>query len=140
MEEIKDFKEYCQEYLLDYMERKKGEYFYIESSSLADEATSYDMENGTIVHWEPKAEAYIREWSWDAGEFLDSMQYRFGKMVCNPFKRPGLFMVCMVREGIAILLNECPVLVRYKGKEKKITTQFLCQLKKELDEIREVKW
>lgn len=140
MEEIKDFKEYCQEYLLDYMGRKKGEELYIESCSLADEATSYDMDNGTIVHWEARAEAYIREWSWDAGEFLDSMQYRFGKMICNPFKRPGLFMVHMVREGIAILLDKCPIMKKYEDKEKKVTAQFLCQLKKELDGIREVEW
>ena len=113
---------------------------YISAGSLADDLTSYDMDNGTITMSDPKAMAYINEWQWDAGEFLDYMDFHFGKILCNPFKRPGLFMVHMVREGCGILLRDCPIMEKYGNEIKVISRQFIRQMEKELDEIREVDW
>ena len=137
---MEDFKDYCQNYILEKLRNRIGDELYIESGSLADNLTSYDIENGTITMSEQKAMEYINEWQWDAGEFLDHMQEHFGKIMCNPFKRPGLFMVHMVREGCEILLRDCPIMEKYGNEIKVISRQFIRQLEKELDEIREVNW
>ena len=137
---MEDFKDYCQNYILEKLRNRIGDELYIEAVSIADNLTSYDMDNGTITMSEPKAMEYINEWQWDAGEFLDHMQEHFGKIMCNPFKRPGLFMVYMVREGCGILLRDCPIMEKYVNEIKVISRQFIRQLEKELDEIREVNW
>ena len=137
---MEDFKDYCQNYILEKLRNRIGDELYIEAVSIADNLTSYDIDNGTITMSEPKAMEYINEWQWDAGEFLDHMQEHFGKIMCNPFKRPGLFMVYMVREGCGILLRDCPIMEKYVNEIKVISRQFIRQLEKELDEIREVNW
>lgn len=137
---MEDFKDYCQNYILEKLRNRIGDELYISAGSLADDLTSYDMDNGTITMSDPKAMAYINEWQWDAGEFLDYMDFHFGKILCNPFKRPGLFMVHMVREGCEILLCGCPIMKKYGNEIKVISRQFIRQLEKELDEIREVNW
>lgn len=137
---MKDLKDYCQDYILEGLRKCMGNEIYVEAGAIADFVTSYDMDNGTITMSEKKAMEYIVEWQWDAGEFLDDMADRFGKIMCNPFKKPGLFMVHMVREGCAILLNDCPIFKKYDDETKKITHQFIRQLEKELDEIVDVDW
>lgn len=137
---MEDFKSYCQDYILEKLRNRIGDELWLGPDSLVDMITSYDLDNGTITMSEPKAMEYINEWQLDAGEFLDHMQYHFGKVLCNPFKRPGLFMVYMVREGCAILLKHCPIMEKYGNAIKIISRQFVRQLEKELDEIREVDW
>ena len=73
---MEDFKDYCQNYILEKLRNRIGDELYINEESLADTLTSYDMDNGTITMSEPKAMEYINEWQWDAGEFLDYMDFQ----------------------------------------------------------------
>ena len=101
------FTDYVKEYISDNLGEKVDPASpFRDVSALAYDICGYDLDNGTILMDEEKSLAAVCGWRLDAADFLDAHP----ASAPNPFSSPGLFMTCMVRDGVEQVLSRIPAL------------------------------
>lgn len=98
------------DYVKDYITDKVNEYvhngeIYPAPEYMAYGLTSYDEMNGTILMDEELSFKTIMGWKDEAGAYVNHCDDE-GVEPVNPFWRPGLFMVILVRFGIADIMKQ----------------------------------
>lgn len=125
--------EYVKDYIQDKLEEKDAfKNLYANSSELAIDICSYDLENGSILMDENKSYKTITEWREESGQYIDVFTKNGILPITNPFFYPGRFMVLLVSYAVADLLSQMKCI----PKEKFLLTRKLRkEILKELDTI-----
>lgn len=99
------FLTYCRDYIKGNIHDYVGQVHY--GSDLPFVITQGPNADGTLTYSRYEAMEYLREWWWDCADYYDWSMDNFGS-VRNPFDNPEAYMVCMVIEGVNILMSQCP--------------------------------
>ena len=83
---MKDFKDYCKDYIVDHIDEFVGQIFY--GSDFAYHITQEPNTNGTLTFSRQEAKDYLKEWWDDAAEYWDYEKDNFGENTHNPFDNP----------------------------------------------------
>ena len=96
MEQLKNYKEYCVDYIIENIGEHIGSDFY-DSYELAHTITEGDNINGSFTYSTYKAKQYIKHWFDDIGDFLDEYEFIYGdNLSINPFTESEKFHALMV--------------------------------------------
>lgn len=128
---MKDFNEFCKEYIREKLEEMEGVTCYV--CELAYTLAESDNINGTMTYSTKTAIDYICEWWYDCAEFSDYEEVNFGKR-SNPFEKPEAFMACMVIEGINSILAQCPIIDENWNNEIELTPEVIEAIKKQIED------
>ena len=124
---MKDFKEYCKDYIVDHIDEFVGQNFY--GSDLCYELTQEPNSNGTLTFCREEAVCYLKDWWVDAAKYWDYEKDNFGENTHNPFDNPEAYMVCMVIEGVASILGNAPHIEDYWNDEFELTQEMAEDIK-----------
>lgn len=98
--------DYVKDYIIDKTEQYAGSgETYHTPEGMAYGLTSYDEANGTILMDEDLSFKAVCDWREEAGAYVSRCN-EDGVPFDNPFLRPGLFMVRLVRFGVADVLRQ----------------------------------
>lgn len=100
---IEDFITYCKQYIYDHIEDYRGQSLY--ACDLGFTLTERPNCDGTLTYNRKEAEEYLKEWWYDAADYYDYERANFGSGGHNPFENPEAYMVCMVIEGVNVLIS-----------------------------------
>lgn len=99
---METFIDYCKNYATEHLELRIGQKVYPED--LGFDLTEGPNMDGSLTYSRKAAEEYLREWWEDAADYFDYAKSQFGE-VMNPFEDPEGYMVCMVIEGVRIMVD-----------------------------------
>lgn len=126
---MKDFNEFCKEYICEKLEEMEGVTCY--ACDLAYTLAESDNINGTMTYSTKTAIDYIREWWYDCADFSDYEEMNFGKR-SSPFVNPESFIVRMVIEGINSILSQCPIIDEKWNDEIELTPEVIEAIKEQI--------
>lgn len=108
MEKKESFFDYCKNYISEHLGNFKGQT--TTSCDLYSKITEEPNINGSLTFSSYEAKQYLREWWDEVGEYLEYEIINFGEHFHNPFNEPEVYMVCMVIEGINIMISRCDII------------------------------
>ena len=103
MEGLKDFVQYCKDYIYEHIDEHEGRDTYL--GDFGYELTEGPNMDGTLTYSTELAKEYLREWWEDAADYFKYEACNFGRNT-NPFENPEAYMVCMVIEGVNALISD----------------------------------
>jgi hypothetical protein len=132
---MKNFSEFCKEYLFEQLDEHSGSSMYAgDMAYILCEGANCD---GTMTYSRAEAIKYLSEWWYDAADYSEYEQMNFGER-SNPFENPETYMVRMVICGIDYLLNRCEVVVESWNDELELTPEVIEAIKEQCP--NEVEW
>lgn len=99
--------EYCKNYILENIGNYENESVY--GADLAFTITEGPNVDGSLTYSRYEAKKYLNEWYDDCSDYWEWEKSNFGENFNNPFENPEAFMVCMVINGVDIILSRCPI-------------------------------
>lgn len=105
--EIKNFVDYCKEYIADTIDGYEGQDVYL--CDLGYTLTEGPNADGSLTYSSALARDYLREWYEEAGAYYEYEKDNFGDHYHNPFDNPEAYMVCMVITGVDHLIQDAIV-------------------------------
>ena len=93
--------------------------------------------DGTFTYSRELAKDYIKEWWNDASDYWDYEQWSFGEHTHNPFDNPEAYLVCMVVEGVNVLLSKCEIIDNAWNDELELTEETIQAITEQVEEINE---
>lgn len=135
LEDMKNFSEFCKDYLLEKLDEYEGTMSYgcDLTYNLCEECNA----NGSLTYSRKTAIEYLCEWWYDAADFSEYEQMSFGER-SNPFENPEAYMVRMVIGGIGYLLSQCAVIDEAWNDELELTPEVIEAIKEQCPD--EVEW
>lgn len=101
---MESFIDYCKNYVLEHIDEYEGQEVYL--CDLGFTLTEYPNCDGTLTYSRAEAIEYLREWWYEASDYFEHEKFNFGpENVHNPFENPEAYMVCMVIEGVNMLIS-----------------------------------
>lgn len=101
---MKEFITYCKQYIYDHIDDYRGQKVY--PCDLGFTLTEGPNCDGTLTYSTATAKEYLKEWWDEAGDYYDYERANFGTGGHNPFENPEAYMVCMVIEGVRVLIDQ----------------------------------
>lgn len=126
------FLQYCRDYIKDNIHDYVGQDHY--ASDLSYTLTQGPNANGTLTFNRHDAMEYLREWWWDCADYFDWEVDNLG-CVRNPFDNPEAYMVCMVIEGVNILISQCSFMDEHGDGLFELTAEIADSICSEIDDL-----
>lgn len=101
---METFVDYCKSYIEEILPEYVGWSYYLCDLGLA--ITGGPNYDGTLTYSRKDALDYLMEWRYDAAEYWEYEKLNFGENIHNPFDNPEAYMVCMVIEGVRVLIDQ----------------------------------
>lgn len=133
MEQLENFTEYCKNFIMDNLPNHEGNSTYM--CDLGNNLTHGINIDGSITFDRRLAFEYLQEWIWEAGEYFEYERANFGQNITNPFANPEAYMVCMVIEGIYIILQECDFINDNWDNELELTSENINTIIEEINNV-----
>ena len=124
-----NFEIYCKDFIRENIEGLIGRTIYV--SGLGYEITNGINADGTCTYSTNLAKRYLSDWWDECGDYMNYEQRNFGRNYHNPFEAPEAFMVCMVTEGVRLVLDS----IEYEQEQIEITQELCDHICVQLDEI-----
>jgi hypothetical protein len=134
----KNFTDYCRE--MAKMQLPWKEDMEVKASDIGDYIMDDINYNGTLTESEELALEYLCEWRADASAYWKFERDVLSGPYTDPFDDPEDYMVLMVTQGVISLINQCPSVIEYGCEDVTLTRKLIDTIRKELDEVEQVKW
>lgn len=125
---MKNFSEFCKDYLFEQLSEHEGRDVY--ACDMAFILCEYANCDGTMTYSRAEAIDYLREWWDDAAEYSEYEQMNFGER-SNPFENPEVYMVRMVICGVGYLLSRCECVDEAWNEQVEITSELIEQIREQ---------
>ena len=126
-EKKEGFVEYCKNYILEHIDDYEGQDHY--ACDFAMTLTEGPNIDGSLTYSSYEAKQYLKEWWDECGEYWDYEKDNFGEHTHNPFDNPEAYMVCMVIEGVASILSNCPEIEDNWNEKIELTAEVIQNIK-----------
>lgn len=124
-----NFEIYCKDFIRENIEGLIGRNVY--ACDLGLELTMGINADGTCTYSTNLAKQYLCDWWDECGDYWNYEKINFGNNYHNPFDEPEAFMVCMVIEGVRLVLDS----IEYEQAQIEITQELCDNICSQLDEI-----
>lgn len=124
-----NFEIYCKDFIRENIEELIGRT--IDVADLGYEITNDINADGTCTYSTNLAKQYLCDWWDECGDYWNYEKINLGHNYHNPFDAPELFMVCMVIEGVRLVLDS----IEYEQEQIEITQELCDSICSQLDEI-----
>lgn len=125
-----NFEIYCKDFIRENIEGLIGRT--IDVADLGYEITNGINADGTCTYSTNLAKQYLCDWWDECGDYWNYEKINFGEHLHNPFDAPEAFMVCMVIEGVRLVLDS----IEYEQEQIEITQELCDSICSQLDEIQ----
>jgi len=137
-EKFESYVDYCKDFTIKQLEDYTDTEVY--GCDLPIKLTEGINVDGSATYSTNKAKQYIKEWWNEAGEYYDFCKQEFGEVFHNPFEEPEAYHVCMIIEGVRVILNQCPTFEKYYDEEFELTEEIVNKLIEEVKQVKEIEF
>ena len=134
--EIKNFKEFCKETILDNIDNFEGQTVY--ACDLGNDLTQGMNCDGSFTYSRALALDYLKEWWDDAADYWNYEKDNFGENLHNPFDNPEAYTVCMVIEGVNGLMSQLQFIDKHWNDKITVSKRNINTIKKQLNDLGDV--
>lgn len=138
MEERKSYVDYCKDFIIDNLPNYEDEEVYM--CDLAYKLTESINIDGSATYSTYEAKEYIKAWFDEAGEVYEYQKANYGECLHNPFENPEAFHVCMIIEGVRVLLAQCETVDNGWNDEVELTAENIHAILEELKQVDDIEF
>lgn len=135
---MKTFTEYCKDYIKDHLNDFEGQT--VTTSDLAYYITQGPNTDGTLTYSTEEAKNYLREWWDECAEYYQFEEFNYGNHPHNPFDKPEAYMLCMVIEGINLLLQDCDIFKKHWEGDIELTKRNINKIINQVNDLNDIEF
>ena len=124
---MRTFIDYCKNYIIETIDDFEGTTHY--GCDFAYALTQGPNIDGSLTYSREEAKDYLHEWWNECAEYWDYEKDNFGENLHNPFDNPEAYMVCMVVEGVNLILANQKDIANHWNEKFNITHKVIERIK-----------
>lgn len=133
MEVYEDFDVYCKDFIKNHIEDHLGQTVY--ACDFASEITMGINVDGSATYSTYEAKEYLKEWWDEAADYYQYEEDNIGEHRWNPFENPEAYMVCMIIQGVDLLMSKIKEIEEAWDDQIEVTQELCNSICQQLDDI-----